>query len=246
MSFKASTWTDWLLCVLSGITEEFRLILEGAGKLALMKFVALHEMFLVVLDLSNCVNFVCENNACTMYIYIYRIYIFIIYIYLCIYIYCIYTYIYIYCIWLYISSEFMVWSTSSDLQCVFLLISSSSGPGDGQGVACARAFWGRKYTRTVLGQGRKYTRMVLARVARLTASSVHAVRGLICTRGQGPRLYTRNGFAVCTPLFLQLCILCAPCVQVVRYRSLAVLPLCILCVPCVQVVRFITILFGHV
>ena len=39
------------------------------------------------------------------------------------------------------------------------------------------------------------------------ASSVHAVRGLICTRGQGPRLYTRNGFSVCTPLFLQLCIL---------------------------------------
>ena len=106
----------------------------------------------------------------------------------------------------------------------------------GQGVGCARAFWGRKYTRMVLGQGRKYTRMVLgqgrkytrmvlARVARVTASSVHAVRGLICTRGQGPRLYTRNGFAVCTPLFLQLCILCAPCVQVVR---------------------FITILFGHV
>ena len=28
------------------------------------------------------------------------------------------------------------------------------------------------------------------------ASSVHAVRGLICTRGQGTRLYTRNGFAV--------------------------------------------------
>ena len=54
------------------------------------------------------------------------------------------------------------------------------------------------------------------------ASSVHAVRGLICTRGQGPRLYTRNGFAVCTSLFLQLCILCAPCVQVVLYRSLAV------------------------
>ena len=95
----------------------------------------------------------------------------------------------------------------------------------GQGVACARAFWGRKYTRMVLGQGRKYTRMVLARVARVTASSVHVVRGLICTRGQGPRLYTRNGFAVCTPLFLQLCILCAPCVQVVR---------------------FITMLFGHV
>ena len=101
-------------------------------------------------------------------------------------------------------------------------------------------------TRMVLGQGRKYTRMVLARVARVTASFVHAVRGLICTRGQGPRLYTRNGFAVCTPLFLQLCILCAPCVQVVRYRSLAVLPLCILCAPCVQVVRFITMLFGHV
>ena len=54
------------------------------------------------------------------------------------------------------------------------------------------------------------------------ASFVHAVRGLICTRGQGPRLYTRNGFAVCTSLFLQLCILCAPCVQVVLYRSLAV------------------------
>ena len=70
--------------------------------------------------------------------------------------------------------------------------------------------------------------------------------GLVCTRGQGPRLYTRNGFAVCTPLFLQLCILCAPCVQVVRYRSLAVLPLCILCATCVQVVRFITMLFGHV
>ena len=69
---------------------------------------------------------------------------------------------------------------------------------------------------------------------------------LVCTRGQGPHLYTRNGFAVCTPLFLQLCILCAPCVQVVRYRSLAVLPLCILCAPCVQVVRFITMLFGHV
>ena len=44
------------------------------------------------------------------------------------------------------------------------------------------------------------------------ASSVHAVRGLICTRGQGTRLYTRNGFAVCTTLFLQLCNLCAPCV----------------------------------
>ena len=54
------------------------------------------------------------------------------------------------------------------------------------------------------------------------ASSVHAVRGLICTRGQGPRLYTRNGFAVCTSLFLQLCILCAPCVQVILYRSSAV------------------------
>ena len=39
---------------------------------------------------------------------------------------------------------------------------------------------------------------------------------------EGPRLYTRNGFAVCTSLFLQLCILCAPCVQVVLYRSLAV------------------------
>ena len=60
------------------------------------------------------------------------------------------------------------------------------------------------------------------RIQRGTASSVHAVRGLICTRGQGPRLYTRNGFAVCTSLFLQLCILCAPCVQVVLYRSLAV------------------------
>ena len=81
---------------------------------------------------------------------------------------------------------------------------------------------------------------------RVTASSVHAVRGLICTRGQEPHLYTRNGFAVCTPLFLQLCILCAPGVQVVRYRSLAVLPLCILCAPCVQVVRFITMPFGHV
>ena len=55
-------------------------------------------------------------------------------------------------------------------------------PWIGQGVGCARAFWGRKYTRMVLGQGRKYTRMVLARVARVTASSVHAVRGLICTR----------------------------------------------------------------
>ena len=54
------------------------------------------------------------------------------------------------------------------------------------------------------------------------ASFVHAVRGLICTRGQGTRLYTRNGFAVCTTLFLQLCNLCAPCVQVVLYRSLAV------------------------
>ena len=32
----------------------------------------------------------------------------------------------------------------------------------------------------------------------------------------------RHGFAVCTSLFLQLCILCAPCVQVVLYRSLAV------------------------
>ena len=123
----------------------------------------------------------------------------------------------------------------------FLNVSEGSG-----GVGCARAFWGRKYTRMVLGQGRKYTRMVLARVARVTASFVHTVRGLICTCGQGPRLYTRNGFAVCTPLFLQLCILCAPCVQVVRYRSLAVLPLCILCAPCVQVVRFITMLFGHV
>ena len=90
----------------------------------------------------------------------------------------------------------------------------------GQGVGCALAFWGRKYTRMVWGQGRKYTRMVLARVARVTASSVHAVRGLICTRGQGPRLYTRNGFAVCTPLFLQLCILCAPCVQVVRFITM--------------------------
>ena len=90
----------------------------------------------------------------------------------------------------------------------------------GQGVGCARAFWGRKYTRMVLGQGRKYTRMVLARVARVTASSVHAVRGLICTRGQGPRLYTRNDFAVGTPLFLQLCILCAPCVQVVRFTTM--------------------------
>ena len=39
------------------------------------------------------------------------------------------------------------------------------------------------------------------------ASSVHAVRGLICTRGPGPRLYTRNGFAVCTRVFLQPCIL---------------------------------------
>ena len=38
------------------------------------------------------------------------------------------------------------------------------------------------------------------------ASSVHAVRGLICTRGPGPRLYTRNGFALCTTVFLQLCI----------------------------------------
>ena len=43
---------------------------------------------------------------------------------------------------------------------------------------------------------------------RVTASSVHAVRGIICTRGLGPRLYTRNGFAVCTSLFLQLCIIC--------------------------------------
>ena len=54
------------------------------------------------------------------------------------------------------------------------------------------------------------------------ASSVHAVRGLICTRGPGPRLYTRNGFAVCTRVFLQPCILRAPCVQVHRYRSLAI------------------------
>ncbi len=54
------------------------------------------------------------------------------------------------------------------------------------------------------------------------ASSVHAVRGLICTRGQGPRLYTRNGFAVCTTVFLQPCISHAPCVQVHRYRSLAI------------------------
>ena len=86
--------------------------------------------------------------------------------------------------------------------------------------SAVHALWGRKYTRMVLGQGRKYTRMVLARVARVTASSVHAVRGLICTRGQGPRLYTRNGFALCTPLFLQLCILCAPCVQVVRFTTM--------------------------
>ena len=32
--------------------------------------------------------------------------------------------------------------------------------------------------------------------SKVGASSVHAVRGLICTRGQGTRLYTRNGFAV--------------------------------------------------
>ena len=106
----------------------------------------------------------------------------------------------------------------------------------GQGVGCARAFWGRKYTRMVLGQGRKYTRMVLARVARVTASSVHAVRGLICTRGQGPRLYTRNGFAVCTPLFLQLCILCASmCAgcQVQVFSSLtAVYFVCSMCAGC--------------
>ena len=89
---------------------------------------------------------------------------------------------------------------------------------NGQGVGCARAFWGRKYTRMVLGQGRKYTQMVLARVARVTASSVHAVRGLICTRGQGPRLYTRNGFAdfccmytfVLTAVYF-VCSMCAGC-----------------------------------
>ena len=48
---------------------------------------------------------------------------------------------------------------------------------------------------------------ILHHLGWVRASSVHAVRGLICTRGQGPRLYTRNGFSVCTPLFLQLCLL---------------------------------------
>ena len=78
----------------------------------------------------------------------------------------------------------------------------------GQGVGCARAFWGRKSTHMVLGQGRKYTRMVLARVARVTASSVHAVRGLICTRGQGPRLYTRNGCCMYVHLCSYSCVFC--------------------------------------
>ena len=37
------------------------------------------------------------------------------------------------------------------------------------------------------------------------ALSVHAGRGLICTRGPGPRLYTRNGFAVCMYHIVPLC-----------------------------------------
>ena len=53
----------------------------------------------------------------------------------------------------------------------------------------------------------RYIQRYFGGVKRATASSVHAVRCLICTRGQGPRLCTRNGFSVCTPLFLQLCIL---------------------------------------
>ena len=118
-----------------------------------------------------------------------------------------------------------------------------------------------------LGEGpRLYTRS--------GASSVHAAKGLVCTRGMGllyvpvysyscvfcvlhvcrlsctglQQLYFglkvivvgsvvhgssccfclsffawhRHGFAVCISLFLQLCILCAPCAQVVLYRSWAV------------------------
>ena len=93
----------------------------------------------------------------------------------------------------------------------------------GQGVGCARAFWGRKYTRMVLGQGRKYTRMVLARVARVTASFVHAVRGLICTRG----VYT---FVLTAVYFV--CSMCAGC-QVQVFSSLtAVYFVCCMCAGC--------------
>ena len=118
--------------------------------------------------------------------------------------------------------------------------------------------------------GRKGPRLY----TRSGASSVHAAKGLVCTRGMGllyvpvcsyscvfcvlhvcrlsctglQQLYCgikvivvgsvvhgssccfclsffawhRHGFAVCISLFLQLCILCAPCAQVVLYRSWAV------------------------
>ena len=77
-------------------------------------------------------------------------------------------------------------------------------PAWGQGVACARAFWGRKYTRMVLGQGRKYTRMVLARVARVIASSVHAAKGLVCTRGM-VLLYVHLCSCSCVFCVLHVC-----------------------------------------
>ena len=89
----------------------------------------------------------------------------------------------------------------------------------GQGVGCARAFWGRKYTRMVLGQGRKYTRMVLARVARVTASSVHA-EWFCC-------MYT---FVLTAVYFV--CSMCAGC-QVQVFSSLtAVYFVCSMCEGC--------------
>ena len=106
---------------------------------------------------------------------------------------------------------------------------------NGQGVGCARTFWGRKYTRMVLGQGRKYTRMVLARVARVTASSVHAVRGLICTRPRASSVHAE--WFCCMYTFVLtavyfVCSMCAGCQVQVFSNLTAVYFVCSMCAGC--------------
>ena len=94
---------------------------------------------------------------------------------------------------------------------------------------------GRKYTRMVLGQGCKYTRMVLARVARVTASSVHAVRGLICTRPRASSVHAE--WFCCMYTFVLTAVyfvgsMCAGCQVQVFSNLTAVYFVCSMCAGC--------------
>ena len=90
--------------------------------------------------------------------------------------------------------------------------------------------------------------------ARVASTPSAKGNGLVCTRGQGPHLYTRPRASsvhaewfCCMYTFVLTAVyfVCSRCAGV-RYRSLAVLPLCICVLHCVQVVRFITMPFDNV